>query len=106
MGCPAEAVFDALRRAPYLLLNIVSQPSEEYFFCGSRQTNNFDWLKKLCYAGWRTVSTCMRVWIGPYTVEKRALLLVLNKQVHSKKKVRMSPCAGVLEAFKASYGTP
>jgi hypothetical protein len=32
-----------------MLLNIVSGLSEENFFCGSRQANDFEWLKKQCY---------------------------------------------------------
>jgi hypothetical protein len=77
-----------------LLLNIVSRPSDEYFIRGSRQANDFQWLKKLCYAGWVTVPSRVRVWTVPYTTEKLALLLVLHDQVDSKQKVRASPRAG------------
>jgi hypothetical protein len=77
-----------------LLLNIVTRPWEEYFIHGSRQANDFQQLKKLCYAGWVTVPACLQIWTVPYTAKKLALLLVLHDQVNSKKKVRASPRAG------------
>ncbi len=78
-----------------LLLNIVSRPTDEYFIRSSSQADDIQRLKKLCYAGWVTVPSCVRVWTVPYTAKKLALLLVPRDQVHSKKKVRAFPHAGV-----------
>jgi hypothetical protein len=70
-----------------LLLNIVSRSSE---------TNDFQQLKKQCYARWMTMSTCVRVWTMLYTAKKLALLLVLHNQDNGKEKVRASPRAGTM----------
>jgi hypothetical protein len=78
-----------------MLLNIIGQPSEEYFLRSSQQANNFELLKKQCYARWMTVYACMLVWTVPYTAKKLAFLLVLRNQVYSEKKVRASPRACV-----------
>ncbi len=77
-----------------MLLNIVSQPLEEYFLHGTRQAEDFQLLKKQCYAGWMSASNRSRVWTVPYMAEKLALLLILCDQVDSKKKVRASSCVG------------
>jgi hypothetical protein len=77
-----------------LLMNIISRPWEEYFIRGSRQANDFQRLKKLCYARWLSVSAHLRIWTVPYTAKKLAPLLVLCNQVDSKKKVGASPCIG------------
>ncbi len=73
-----------------MLLDIVSRPLEEYFLRGTSQATDFEKLKKQCHAGWMSTPGCNWVWTVPYTAEKLALLLVLCKQVDSKKKVRAS----------------
>ena len=45
-----------------MLLNIVSQPLEGYFLCGTSQAENFKLLKKHCYAGWSAASNRPKVW--------------------------------------------
>jgi hypothetical protein len=70
-----------------MLLNIVSWLLEEYFLRGTRQAEDFQLLKKQCYAGWTSASNCSQVWTVPYTAKKLALLLVLCDQVDSEKKV-------------------
>ena len=45
-----------------MLLNIVSRRLEEYFLCGTRQAEDFQLLKKQCYAGWMYASNRSRVW--------------------------------------------
>jgi hypothetical protein len=69
-----------------MLLNILSRPLEEYFLRSTRQAEDFQLLKKQCYAGWTSALNRSRVWTVPYTAEKLALLLVLHDQVHSEKK--------------------
>jgi hypothetical protein len=71
-----------------LLLNILSRPSEEYFICGSRQADNFQWLKKQCYNGWGTTSTCVQVWIVLYTANQLTLLPILPNQVDRQEEGR------------------
>jgi hypothetical protein len=77
-----------------MLLNIVSRLQEEYFLRGTRQAEDFQLLKKQCYARWTSASNRSRVWTMPYTAKKLALLLVLCDQVDSEKKVRASSCVG------------
>jgi hypothetical protein len=77
-----------------MLLNIISQPLEEYFLCGTRQAEDFQLLKKQCYAGWTSALNRSRVWTVPYMAKKLALLLVLHDQVDSEKKVRASSRVG------------
>jgi hypothetical protein len=89
-----------------LLLNIVSRPSEEYFIRGSRQANDFQWLKKHCYARWMIVSAHVQVWTVPYIAKKLAFVFILHDQVNSKKKVRVSPRAGAMpQMILSNYGT-
>jgi hypothetical protein len=83
----------SINKKRLMLLKIISQPSEVYFLRGSQQANNFELLKKQCYARWMTVYACVWVWTVPYTTKKLAFLLVLRNQVYSEKKVRASPCA-------------
>jgi hypothetical protein len=70
-----------------MLLNIVSRPLEEYFLRGTRQAEDFQLLKKQCYAEWMSALNHSRVWTVPYMAEKLALLLVLRDQVDNEKKV-------------------
>ncbi len=77
-----------------MLLNIISRPLEEYFLRGTRQAEDFQLLKKQCYARWTSASNRSRVWTVPYTAEKLALLLIIHDQLDSKKKVRASSRVG------------
>jgi hypothetical protein len=77
-----------------MLLDIISQPLEEYFLHGTSQDTDFEKLKKQCHAGWTSTLGRNQVWTMPYTAEKLALLLVLCEQVDSKKKIRASSRAG------------
>jgi hypothetical protein len=77
-----------------MLLNIVSRPLEEYFLRGTRQAEDFQLLKKQCYARWTSASNRSQVWTMPYMAKKLALLLVLCDQVDSEKKVQASSHVG------------
>jgi hypothetical protein len=87
-----------------MLLDIISRPLEEYFLRGTSQATDFEKLKKQCHAGWTSALGCNWVWTMPYMAEKLGLLLVLRKQVDSKKKVRASSArAGICyEQLEAS----
>ena len=98
---PAFSIFSGkAHKAPPLdkkrtmLLNIVSQPVEGYFLCGTSQADDFKRLKKQCHAGWTSESCRNKLWTVLYSVEKLALLLVLREQVDMEKKVRASSCTG------------
>ena len=98
----AERATSHLRstQSVYMLLNIVSRPSEEYFLSGTSQATDFEKLKKQCRAGWTSVLGRNRVWTMAYKAKKLALLLVLCEQVDLEKKVRDSSHAGGAPAGK------